>query len=95
MKSSRYYVYILASRKNGTLYIGITNNLERRLIEHKSGKIKGFTETCHVDRLVYYEETDDVSFAIKREKQLKEWKRAWKIKLIEKENPYWEEIVLR
>lgn len=87
-----YYIYILASKKNGTLYIGVTNNLERRMYEHKNGLIKGFTKKYNIKNLVYYEETDDVSIAITREKQLKKWEREWKLKLIEKENPGWEDL---
>ena len=87
-----YYVYILASRYNGTLYIGITNELIRRVYEHKSKLIEGFTKKYNVDCLVYYEEINDVNAAIKREKQLKEWQRAWKIQLIEKDNPRWRDL---
>ncbi|MBM3256672.1 MAG: GIY-YIG nuclease family protein [Candidatus Moranbacteria bacterium] len=87
-----YYIYILASKKNGTLYIGVTNNLERRMYEHKNEVIKGFTKKYDVKNLVYYEETDDVSIAITREKQLKKWNREWKLKLIEKENPGWKDL---
>lgn len=93
--SAIYYVYILASRKNGTLYIGVTNDLERRVYEHKNDLMDGFTSKYSVHTLVYYEHTDDVSAAIQREKQLKLWKRAWKIDLIEKDNPKWLEIKLR
>ena len=70
-----YYLYILASQRNGTLYIGITNNIERRIYEHKNKLIKGFTKKYNVSRLVYYEETADVTQVITREKQLKKWKR--------------------
>lgn len=84
-----YYVYILASRRNGTLYIGVTNDLERRVYEHKRGLMPGFTTRYNVTYLVYYEETDDVSAAMKREKQLKKWNREWKLKLIEDSNPNW------
>ncbi len=87
-----YYVYILASRKNGTLYIGVTNNLMRRVFEHKNGFIKGFTQKYNVHRLVYFEETPDIQSALKREKQLKKWRRQWKIDLIEKENPKWDDL---
>ncbi len=90
MKS--YYVYILASKRNGTLYIGITNNLIRRIYEHKQGMVKGFTKKYHVDRLVYFEENNDVISAITREKQMKKWKRSWKINLIEKNNPEWKDL---
>jgi len=85
----KYYVYILASKRNGTLYIGITNSLARRIHEHKTNLINGFTSKYNVHRLVYYEEHDDVNNAVLREKQLKKWERAWKTGLIEKDNPSW------
>lgn len=84
-----YYVYILASRYNGTLYVGMTNDLIRRVYEHKNKLIEGFTLQYNVTDLVYFEETSDVIAAITREKQIKKWKREWKINLIEKENPHW------
>jgi putative endonuclease len=87
-----YYVYILASKKNGTLYIGVTNNLMRRIYEHKQGLIPGFTKTYAVKLLVYFEETSDIASALQREKQLKRWKRAWKIELIGKNNPQWHDL---
>jgi putative endonuclease len=87
-----YYVYILASGRDGTLYIGVTNDLIRRVREHKSGEIGGFTKSYNVKRLVYCEETSDVYSAITREKQMKRWKRAWKIELIEKDNPQWRDL---
>ena len=87
-----YYVYILASKRNGTLYTGITNDLARRVIEHKSGLIKGFTKKYSVNKLVYFESTNDVNAAILREKRLKKWKRQWKIELIEKSNPDWKDL---
>ena len=90
MKS--YFVYILASKRNGTLYIGITNNLTRRIFEHKSGMIDGFTKKYLIDKLVYFESTSDINEAIKREKRLKKWKRQWKIDLIEKSNPDWRDL---
>jgi len=86
---NNYYVYILASEKNGTLYVGVTSNLKKRIWEHKSKFVEGFTNTYNVDKLVYFEETEDVKSAIEREKQLKHWNRAWKIKLIEEKNPHW------
>ena len=88
----QYYVYILASRKNGTLYIGITSDLVKRVWEHKEKAVKGFTRKYSVNRLVYYEIFDDSENAIKREKRLKEYKRQWKIDLIEKENPEWNDL---
>ena len=84
-----YFVYILASKKNGTLYIGITSNLIKRVYEHKQGLIAGFTKKYNVHKLVYFETTHDVEGAVKRERQLKAWKRQWKIELIEKENSKW------
>ena len=88
----QYSVYILASRKNGTLYIGITSNLVKRIWEHKEKVVKGFSSKYGVDRLVYYEIFDDPENAIKREKRLKEYKRQWKIDLIVKENPEWKDL---
>ncbi len=84
-----YYVYISASKRNGTLYIGVTNDLLRRVYEHKNNLIEGFTSKYQVHQLVYYETTSEVTAALRREKQLKKWKRAWKIELIEKNNPQW------
>jgi len=88
----QYYVYILASKRNGTLYIGVTNNLKKRVYEHKNEIIDGFTKRYNVKNLVYYEATPDIRSAIIREKQMKKWYRKWKIKLIEKENPLWEDL---
>jgi putative endonuclease len=90
MKS--YYVYILASKRNGTLYIGITNDLIRRVYEHKNNIIEGFTKKYNVHSLVYYEVTSEIGAAIQREKQLKKWRRDWKLALIEKENPDWRDL---
>lgn len=87
-----YFTYILASKKDGVLYIGVTNNLIRRLKEHKRGKADGFTKKYFIHKLVYFEETSDIEIAINREKQLKKWNRKWKIELIEKENPNWEDL---
>ncbi len=88
----RSFVYILASKKNGTLYIGVTKNLYRRMLEHKNNIIEGFTKKYAVHCLVYYEEFAELLFAIQREKQMKEWKRQWKIDLIEKDNPEWNDL---
>ena len=88
----QYYVYILASKKNGTLYIGITNNLLKRVYEHKSNLVAGFTRKYNVHNLVYYESHNDVYAAIAREKAMKKWKRAWKIELIEESNPRWKDL---
>jgi putative endonuclease len=87
-----YYVYILASRRRGTLYIGVTNDLVRRAYEHRQGTADGFTRRYGVARLVYFEATDNVEAAIRREKRLKEWQRAWKIALIEDHNPEWVDL---
>lgn len=87
-----YYVYILASQKNGTLYIGVTNDLIRRVYEHKSDFVEGFTKKYKVHTLVYFEDTEDVDSAITREKQLKKWNRAWKIRLIEEKNSAWDDL---
>ncbi|MBI2831278.1 MAG: GIY-YIG nuclease family protein [Chloroflexi bacterium] len=87
-----YYVYILASRRNGTLYTGITNNLVRRVWEHKNDFVKGFTEKYKVHTLVYYEQCESVESAIQREKQLKVWHRSWKLRIIEEKNPEWKDL---
>lgn len=87
-----HYVYILASKKNGTLYIGVTTDLKRRVWEHKNKQIKGFTEKYNVDRLMYFEAYDDYWDAANREKCMKKWNRAWKIELIEKDNSRWEDL---
>jgi putative endonuclease len=87
-----FYVYILASDKNGTLYIGITSKLRDRIHQHKTGEFDGFTKKYNVKNLVYYEIFGDSYAAISREKQLKEWKRKWKIELIEKDNPDWRDL---
>jgi putative endonuclease len=84
-----YYVYLLASDRNGTLYIGVTNDIVRRVFEHKSKAVAGFTKRYGVDKLVWYEIYDDPTSAITREKELKKWRREWKIQLIEKQNPQW------
>jgi putative endonuclease len=84
-----YYVYILASRVGGTLYIGVTNDLVRRVGEHKLKLAEGFTKKHEVSRLVYFEAFDQIEFAIQREKRLKKWPRAGRISLIEKQNPDW------
>jgi putative endonuclease len=89
---TQYYVYILASRKHGTLYIGVTNQLLRRVHEHREGLLPGFTRRYGVKRLVYYEIYQDIGDAIHREKALKEWRRDWKIALIEQSNPEWVDL---
>lgn len=87
-----YYVYLLASGRNGTLYIGVTNDLKRRVYEHKQKIIKGFTEKYNVNNLVWYEQTEDVNSAIQKEKEIKKWNRNWKIELIEKDNYEWKDL---
>jgi len=91
MRDHRYFTYIVSS-STGTLYIGMTNNIDRRALQHKSGEIKGFASKYHCDRLVYYESFDHVHRAIGREKQLKGWTRAKKIALIESQNPRWADL---
>jgi putative endonuclease len=89
---NQYFVYILASKRNGTLYIGITNDIDRRVYEHRNGIIEGFTKEYHVHMLVHVEEYSEVNDAIVREKRLKKWNRQWKIDLIEKTNPDWKDL---
>ena len=85
-------VYILASRQNGTLYVGVTSNLVRRVWEHKNDVVKGFTKLHGVHKLVWYEVHESMEGAINREKDIKRWKRAWKIRLIERKNPDWSDL---
>ncbi|MGX9427143.1 MULTISPECIES: GIY-YIG nuclease family protein [Bradyrhizobium] len=92
MRPQNFYVYILASKIGGTLYIGVTNDLIRRIAEHRLKVVKGFTEKYGVARLVYFEQFDDPENAIKREKRLKKWNRDWKIRLIEEHNPNWDDL---
>ncbi len=87
----KYFTYIVCSR-SGTLYIGVTNSIYRRALEHKRGEVEGFASKYHCDRMVYYESFDDVQKAIAREKQLKGWRRSKKIALIESKNPRWEDL---
>lgn len=87
-----YYVYILASERNGTLYVGVTSNLIKRVWQHKSGEVPGFTSEYNVHQLVYYEIHNDVMMALKREKNIKAWKRAWKLGLIDHNNPDWNDL---
>ncbi len=84
-----YFVYLLASDHNGTLYIGVTNDLVRRTHEHRTDAVAGFTSRYGVHRLVWFESTPSIEAAIRREKQLKNWKREWKIALLERDNPQW------
>jgi putative endonuclease len=87
-----YYVYILANKKKGTLYIGVTNDLIARIHAHRNNLIDGFTKKYLIHKLVYYEEYDEIYEAIIREKRMKKWKRQWKIELIEKHNPNWNDL---
>ena len=86
------YVYILASKRNGTLYVGVTSDLVKRIFEHKNSVVEGFTKKYGVHTLVYYEISENIVSAIEREKQIKNWQRKWKIELIEKENPEWKDL---
>ena len=88
------YIYILASQRNGTLYVGITSDLLKRVWQHKNKVFGGFTEKYGVDKLVYYEIYENISDAINREKKLKKWDRKWKINLIEKDNPNWLDLYI-
>jgi len=85
-------VYIMASRRRGTLYIGVTSDLPKRVWEHREGVVDGFTKQYGVKKLVWYEVHDNAESAITREKQLKEWRRAWKVELIEAGNPWWRDL---
>jgi putative endonuclease len=89
---NQYFVYILTNKSNKVLYIGVTNNLERRMFEHKNKMINGFTKRYNLTKLVYFEETSDIKSALEREKQLKNWHRDWKIKLINNFNPEWKDL---
>lgn len=92
MNHKTYYVYIMASKRNGTLYIGVTNDLIRRVYAHKNNVVEGFTRKYRVHKLVYWEQLDNVESAIQREKQLKRWNRQWKIALIERQNFNWQDM---
>jgi putative endonuclease len=87
-----YYVYLLASKKHGTLYLGVTNDIVRRVYEHRTKAVAGFTARYGIDKLVWFEIYDDPLTAIAREKELKKWRRDWKIRLIEEENPGWVDL---
>jgi putative endonuclease len=87
-----YWVYILASRRNGTLYVGVTNDLGRRAYEHRNGLISGFTKTYHVRLLVYAEAFSNIDDGLRTERAIKRWRRAWKIALIEERNPTWRDL---
>lgn len=90
MKQS--FVYIMASQRNGTLYTGVTSNLIKRVWEHREGVVEGFTQKYDVKILVWYEVHEDISSAIQREKNIKAWQRAWKLRLIEESNPMWDDL---
>ena len=92
LEDMTYFVYILASQRNGTLYVGVTNNLARRIHEHREKIIEGFTSQYNVTKLVWFDQTDSIEEAISHEKRLKRWQRAWKISLIEKTNPSWNDL---
>lgn len=92
MAHKKFYIYILASKPNSTLYVGLTSNLQKRIFEHKNKLIEGFTSKYNVDHLVYYEVYDDFDNAVSKEKNMKAWKRAWKIELIQKSNPDWNDL---
>ncbi len=90
--TGRYYVYLLTNWTNKVMYLGVTNNLERRLYEHKNKLVKGFTEKYNVNKLVYFEETQDVTAAITREKEIKKWRREKKNQLVNRMNPNWKDL---
>jgi putative endonuclease len=92
MNEKVYCVYIMTNKRNGTLYVGMSNDLARRCYEHKNELTDGFTKKYHLHRLVYYEVHDDPTEAIIREKQIKKWYRKWKIELIEGQNPEWKDL---
>ena len=87
-----YYVYIMASKRNGTLYIGVTDDLIKRVYQHKNDLIDGFTKKYGIHTLVYYESANDVDSAVQREKRLKKWNRIWKFRIIEQMNPEWRDL---
>ena len=90
--NKEFYVYVLASKRNGTLYIGVTSALVQRIWQHKTKAVEGFTARYGVDQLDYFEALGDAASALRREKQLKKWRRAWKIQLIEERNPEWRDL---
>ena len=87
-----FYVYIMANQRNGTIYVGVTSNLIKRVWQHKTGLVEGFTKKYQIHNLVYYEKHGESYSAIQREKRLKEWQRQWKLELIESMNPYWNDL---
>ena len=92
MRDHNYYVYIMTNKKHGVLYIGVTNNLDGRISEHRQKLVKGFTSKYNLTQLVYYEHHSDINEAIAQEKRMKRWHREWKLKLIEKSNPHWHDL---
>ena len=88
----QYCVYIITNKKDGVLYIGVTNDLERRMFEHKNKLVKGFSSKYNLDKLIYFEKYQYIGDAIKREKNMKKWKREWKIKLVIEDNPDWDDL---
>ena len=92
MLTRSYFVYLLASRRNGTLYVGVTNDLMKRVCQHKQGLVEGFTKKYGVKILVWYEQTESIESAVLREKQIKKWNRDWKIELIRASNPQWRDL---
>jgi putative endonuclease len=92
MRRKQYYVYILASRPGGAIYVGVTNDLIRRVYEHRNGLVPGCTKRYGIDQLVHYEVFDSIYNAIQREKNIKHWPRAWKTKLIAQQNPTWRDL---
>lgn len=88
----QYYVYILTNKPHGVIYIGVTNNLARRMYEHKNNLLDGFSSKYHTYQLVYFEYGNSIEWTITREKQLKKWNREWKVRLIEEENPEWRDL---
>ena len=91
-EDKQYYVYILTNKSNNVLYIGVTNNLERRMFEHENKLIEGFSKKYNLTKLIYFEMTEDAESAIRREKQLKNWHRDWKMNLINQFNPEWSNL---
>lgn len=94
MREYNFFVYLMASRLNGTLYCGVTNDLVRRVVEHREGTAEGFTAKYGVSRLVWFEQHSDINEAILREKRIKKWNREWKVRLIEERNPDWRDLAV-
>jgi putative endonuclease len=92
MREKGGWVYIMANRPQGVIYVGVTSDLERRAVEHREGLVPGFTKRYGLKRLVYAEPHDDITTAIQREKTMKHWSRAWKVELIEAQNPAWDDL---